>query len=74
MYPDISLPGFSDICYATTNRQEAVKQLVAEVDVLIIVGSKNSSNSTKLALIGERAGILNILIDSPEEIPEDFLI
>ncbi len=72
-YPDIKLPGFSDICYATTNRQEAVKELVKEVEALIIVGSKNSSNSTKLALIGERASLPSLLIDSPDEIPEDFL-
>lgn len=73
LYPQVELPGFSDICYATTNRQEAVKELVKEVDTLIIVGSKNSSNSTKLALIGERAAIPNILIDTPSEIPDDFL-
>lgn len=72
-YPDIKLPGFSDICYATTNRQVAVKELVQEVEALIIVGSKNSSNSTKLALIWERASLPSLLIDTPEEIPADFL-
>ena len=72
-FPQVELPGFSDICYATTNRQEAVKELVKEVDVLIIVGSKNSSNSTKLALIWERASLPSLLIDTPDEIPEDFL-
>ncbi len=72
-YPHIELPSFSDICYATTNRQEAVKELIKTVDVLIIVGSKNSSNSTKLALIGERAWLPSLLIDDPDEIPEDFL-
>lgn len=73
LYPDIKLPNFSDICYATTNRQEAVKQLVTQVDALIIVGSKNSSNSTKLMLIWEKSWIPSILIDSPWEIPNDFL-
>ena len=73
IYPDIKLPSFSDICYATTNRQEAVKELVKEVDALIIVWSKNSSNSVKLALLGEKAHILTLLIDSPDEIPSDFL-
>lgn len=72
-YPDIKLPGFSDICYATTNRQEAVKQLVQEVEVLIIVGSKNSSNSTKLMNIWERHWLPSLLIDTPEEIPDSFL-
>lgn len=73
LYPDVQLPGFSDICYATTNRQEAVKEAVKESDALIIVGSKNSSNSTKLCLIWERAWIPSLLIDAPEEIPNDFL-
>ncbi len=73
LYPDIQLPWFSDICYATTNRQEAVKEAVKEADALIIVGSKNSSNSTKLCLIWERADIPSLLIDTPEEIPDDFL-
>ncbi len=73
IYPDIKLPGFSDICYATTNRQEVVKEIVEEVDALIIVGSKNSSNSTKLCLIWERAWIPSLLIDTPDEIPEQFL-
>ncbi len=73
MYPQVKLPGFSDICYATTNRQEAVKELVSMIDALIIVWSKNSSNSVKLALIGEKANLPTILIDSPDEIPETFL-
>lgn len=73
LYPEIKLPGFSDICYATTNRQEAVKVLAAEVDALIIVGSQNSSNSVKLRLIGEKAGIPSILIDNKDELPEVFL-
>lgn len=73
LYPQIQLPGFSDICYATTNRQEAVKELVAEVDVLIIIGSQNSSNSVKLKLIGEKVGIPSILIDNKQELPESFL-
>jgi len=73
IYPNVELPSFSDICYATTNRQEAVKEIVKQSDALIIVGSKNSSNSTKLMHIGERAGLPSLLIDSPDEIPENFL-
>ncbi len=72
-YPDIKLPGFSDICYATTNRQEAVKEIVKLSDALIIVGSENSSNSQKLKLIGERASIPSILIDNKDELPNSFL-
>jgi len=50
-FPQVELPSFSDICYATTNRQEAVKELITLVDALIIVGSQNSSNSLKLKLL-----------------------
>ena len=71
-YPDIHLPSFSDICYATTNRQEAVKAIIGEIDALIIVGSKNSSNSVKLQWIWTAHSIPSILIDSPDEIPEGF--
>ena len=73
LYPQIELPSFSDICYATTNRQEAVKELVTMIDALIIIGSQNSSNSVKLKLIWEKKWIPNILIDSKEELPEAFL-
>lgn len=73
LYPQVMLPSFSDICYATTNRQEAVKELVHLVDALIIVGSQNSSNSVKLKLIGEKKVIPSILIDNKDELPETFL-
>lgn len=72
-FPHIKLPGFSDICYATTNRQEAVKQLIKQVDCLIIVGSQNSSNSYKLKCIWDNANIPSILIDNYDEIPSGFL-
>jgi len=72
-YPDVKLPGFSDICYATTNRQEAVKEIVKLSEALIIIGSENSSNSQKLKLIGERANIPSILIDNKDELPDNFL-
>ncbi len=72
-YPQILLPSFSDICYATTNRQNAVKEIIPEIDALIIVGSKNSSNSVKLKLIWDKNNIASLLIDSPDEIPDDFL-
>lgn len=72
-YPDIKLPGFSDICYATTNRQEAVKEIVQRSEALIIIGSENSSNSQKLKLIGEKAGIPSILIDNKNHLPDNFL-
>lgn len=72
-YPQVTLPSFSDICYATTNRQEAVKKIITEIDCLIIVWSKNSSNSVKLKYIWEKASIKSYLIDSFEELPNNFL-
>ena len=72
-HPQVVLPWFSDICYATTNRQNAVKEMVPEIDALIIVWSKNSSNSLKLKLIGDQNSLPSLLIDSPDEIPSSFL-
>ncbi len=72
-YPDIQLPGFSDICYATTNRQEAVKEITKLVDGLIIIGSENSSNSQKLKLIWDKLWIPSILIDNKDQLNADFL-
>ena len=73
LYPDIQLPSFTDICYATTNRQEAVKTITQDIDALIIVWSQNSSNSQKLRDIWKKKWIPSLLIDHPEEIPKWFL-
>jgi 4-hydroxy-3-methylbut-2-enyl diphosphate reductase len=56
-FPSIAQPHTEDICYATTNRQEAVKQLAGACDLLIVVGSRNSSNSVRLVEVAERAGV-----------------
>lgn len=72
-FPQVVLPKASDICYATTNRQNAVKSLCEDIDLLIIVWSKNSSNSNKLKKIGENNGITSILIDSYDEIDDNLL-
>lgn len=72
-YPQIELPSFSDICYATTNRQNAVKEILPEIEKLLIVGSKNSSNSVKLKLLWQKYWKESILIDAPDEIPSKFL-
>lgn len=73
IFPDITLPISSDICYATTNRQEAIKKLCEKVDILFIVWSKNSSNSLKLKEIWEKKDIPSFLIDSYEEIDENII-
>ena len=62
-FPNIAIPKKDDICYATQNRQDAVKQLALESDYMIVVGSKNSSNSNRLKELGEKCGCKSILID-----------
>ncbi|PZQ65090.1 MAG: 4-hydroxy-3-methylbut-2-enyl diphosphate reductase [Phenylobacterium zucineum] len=62
-FPGISAPHKEDICYATTNRQEAVKAIAGRADVLLVIGSANSSNSVRLAEVGKRSGAAAYLID-----------
>ena len=62
-FPNIDVPRKDDICYATQNRQDAVKQLALESDFMIVVGSKNSSNSNRLRELGEKCGCKSVLID-----------
>jgi 4-hydroxy-3-methylbut-2-enyl diphosphate reductase len=66
-YPQIDSPKKEDICYATTNRQEAVKALVESADVLIVLGSQNSSNSRRLMEIGASRGVPSYLVDGAHE-------
>ncbi len=72
-YPQITGPSKEDICYATQNRQEAVKELVPEADVVLVVGSQNSSNSQRLAELASSYGKPAYLIDSVKEIGSDWL-
>ena len=65
-FPDIVGPDTRDICYATQNRQTAVRALARQVDVILVVGAQNSSNSNRLREIGEAAGTPSYLIDSAE--------
>ena len=62
-FPAISAPHKEDICYATTNRQDAVKAIAGQADVLLVIGSANSSNSVRLAEVGRRSGATAYLID-----------
>ncbi|MBX2824478.1 MAG: 4-hydroxy-3-methylbut-2-enyl diphosphate reductase, partial [Gammaproteobacteria bacterium] len=72
-YPAIVAPKRDDICYATQNRQDAVKQLCEEVDLLLVVGASNSSNSNRLRELGERAGIESYLIPRADNIENGWL-
>jgi 4-hydroxy-3-methylbut-2-enyl diphosphate reductase len=73
-YPTISEPKKSDICYATQNRQDAVKVMAPESDLVLVVGSANSSNSNRLREVAERKGIPAYLIDGPESIEPAWLV
>jgi 4-hydroxy-3-methylbut-2-enyl diphosphate reductase len=68
--PDVILPKAWDICYATTNRQRAVKVLAEETDLILVVGSANSSNSSKLQHVAESLGKTAYLIDSADDIDQ----
>ena len=67
-FPEIVGPARDDICYATQNRQEAVRCLAAEADVVLVVGSQNSSNSQRLAELARACGVATHLIDAPGDI------
>lgn len=72
-FPAIQGPRKDDICYATQNRQDAVKQLAAECDLVLVVGSPNSSNSNRLRELAQRKGAEAYLIDSVDDIDADWL-
>lgn len=72
-FPTIRGPRKDDICYATQNRQDAVKQLALESDLVLVVGSVNSSNSNRLRELAERCGAQAHLIDSAKDIQPDWL-
>jgi len=73
-FPNIHGPKKDDICYATQNRQDAVKKLAEESDLVLVVGSPNSSNSNRLKEVAERIGTEAHLIDNETEINKDWLI
>jgi 4-hydroxy-3-methylbut-2-enyl diphosphate reductase len=72
-FPDVYAPKKEDICYATTNRQWAVKDLMQEVDVLLVIGSRNSSNSNRLVEVARAGGVQAHLIDDESDIDEAWL-
>ena len=72
-YPAIQGPRKNDICYATTNRQQAVRELAKQSQLVLVIGSKNSSNSNRLAELASRMGVLAKLIDGPQDIEPQWL-
>lgn len=72
-FPQIRAPHREDICYATSNRQWAVKEMLDEIDLLLVIGSRNSSNSNRLVEAARAAGVAAHLIDDETEIHEDWL-
>lgn len=72
-YPAIQGPRNDDICYATQNRQDAVRELAAVADIVLVVGSVNSSNSNRLRELAEREGVVSYLIDGADDIDPQWL-
>jgi 4-hydroxy-3-methylbut-2-en-1-yl diphosphate reductase len=73
-FPLIESPATDDICYATTNRQHAVREIAAEADLVVVLGSKNSSNSLRLVEVAERTGAKAYLVDDASEILPEWLV
>jgi 4-hydroxy-3-methylbut-2-enyl diphosphate reductase len=71
-FPALQAPRKEDICYATQNRQDAVKQLLENSDVLVVVGSRASSNSNRLRELADRAGVPGYLVDGPEDLRREW--
>jgi 4-hydroxy-3-methylbut-2-enyl diphosphate reductase len=72
-FPDIHAPKKEDICYATSNRQWAVKEMLEHVDLLLVIGSKNSSNSNRLVEVARANGVKSYLVEDETEIDDDWL-
>ena len=73
-FPKVREPKQQDICYATQNRQDAVKLMAPEVDVLVVVGSPTSSNSNRLRELGSRMGADSYMIDSADELQNEWFV
>jgi 4-hydroxy-3-methylbut-2-enyl diphosphate reductase len=71
-FPDIYAPKKEDICYATSNRQWAVKEMLNEIELLLVIGSRNSSNSNRLVEVAKASGVESYLIDDESEIDETW--
>jgi 4-hydroxy-3-methylbut-2-enyl diphosphate reductase len=71
-FPLLQAPRKEDICYATQNRQDAVKQLLEQCDVLVVVGSKSSSNSNRLRELADRAEVPGYLVDDADDLRREW--
>jgi 4-hydroxy-3-methylbut-2-en-1-yl diphosphate reductase len=71
-FPQLATPRREDICYATQNRQDAAKKLLEQCDVLLVVGSRSSSNSNRLRELADRAGVPGYLIDGPADLRAEW--
>ena len=71
-FPGLATPRHEDICYATQNRQDAVKKLLEQCDVLLVVGSRTSSNSNRLRELADRAGVRGYLVDGPDDLRAEW--
>lgn len=72
-FPDIEGPRKDDICYATQNRQDAVREIADKVDLMLVVGAKNSSNSNRLKELASKIGVTSYLIDTADDIDTEWL-
>ena len=72
-FPLLATPRKEDICYATQNRQDAVKKMLEQCDILLVVGSRSSSNSNRLRELADRGGIPGYLIDGPADLRREWL-
>jgi 4-hydroxy-3-methylbut-2-enyl diphosphate reductase len=72
-FPEIHAPKREDICYATSNRQWAVKEMLSEIELLLVIGSRNSSNSNRLVEVARAGGVASYLIDDEREIDERWM-
>ncbi|MGH8256310.1 MAG: 4-hydroxy-3-methylbut-2-enyl diphosphate reductase, partial [Steroidobacteraceae bacterium] len=72
-FPSLQAPRREDICYATQNRQDAVKQLLSQCDLLIVVGSRTSSNSNRLRELADRSGIPGYLVDGADDLKREWI-
>ncbi len=73
-FPNIKGPALNDICYATQSRQNAVRKLAIDIDILLVVGANNSSNSNRLQEVGKHTGVASYLIEDADELKTEWFI